>query len=228
MPGDFKEKGWEFWLGAAFITAAVAVLVPAFLFEPWHKIVSDLGASVAAFAVVGASLIAYSGAVAKVRFDRQVEQAKNATRRRNLFLKTHMAAAQLYEEASAADRKLRMDQQSIVTKPSVVTAQFRIREPEGLQEAWSALDQIPVECVSALRGIRLHFGRLTRLLDSLDQNPLFQNRAEGGGRLDIGSELLAIVKYAKQILEILQPSVLEYAPPPTTTLAEKTSSSLHS
>jgi len=222
MVAGFKEKGWEFWLGVAFVVAAAAMLIPAFGNEAWREIVSQLDPSIAGFAVVGASLIAYSGAVAKVRLDRAIEQEQSAQRQKNLYLRTHMAAAELLEATAAVRRRLlEIDKAGtgLGAPEKFYTADYMIEEPEELREAWNALDNIPAVCIPPMRAVRLHIGRLTRTLEALNQFFVSEHHltdrsgfvfARLAGLLD---ETQGIIDQCEKLLHHLQPKVDEYNQP---------------
>lgn len=168
--GHKQTKGWEFWLGAGFVAVAVCLIAPAYIDPVWRDIVSKVGAATAALAVVGASLIAYDGSVAKVRFDRNVELSRRASRKFNLLIKLRFATDYLVREGAVT--KDTVKHASLIRRhnldKTVSSMDFAFPEPEGIGELWDNLDEFPPACIEQLGIIRIRLAQYAKLAEGLN------------------------------------------------------------
>lgn len=164
------RRGWEFWLGAFFVGAAVCIIVPAFVIAEWRDVVSQIGAATAAFAVVGAALIAYDGATSKVRYDADHAARASADEASSLNLRLNLAVAELGDEIDEV--VARFELRSPDTDAAI--ASFRLSEPTEVVEAWRSAASLPEPIRLALRDLRIALRRYSRLLDSV--GPTMQRR----------------------------------------------------
>jgi hypothetical protein len=156
------KKGWEFWLGGFFVAAAVLIIAPAFWFDAWRERIEGLGPAIAAFAVVGASLIAYDGAIAKVRFDRSQAAAAEKLRRQRALLRLGVDAIELYKSAAEFGARLESGGSKAVFSPLL----FRFAEPQSLANAWDTPDAWSPEIVHELILVRMNLKAIERLLNA--------------------------------------------------------------
>lgn len=166
-----RDRGWEFWLGAVFVAAAVAIISLAFFNDWFLDRVSKMGAAIAALAVVGASLIAYDGAVSKVRYDRQ-QAIRDAGRRRTKTLL--ILAGVLYEIKFLV---LWANAAAISGRHTLsTTAQFRLPMPDAVSHVWANIDDLPPNIAGGLRSISGYLAQVNRSLsgDHIAPNDLQQ------------------------------------------------------
>jgi hypothetical protein len=110
--------------------------------------------------------IAYHGATAKVRYDREVLAAENRRRKLALYLKIEMALRELREKADWKEAILAglipptEEEGDRFFSPDVL---FGIEEPPELEEAWTYLDLFPSKTLAEIRNIRIYFRKLTAL-----------------------------------------------------------------
>lgn len=115
-----------------------------------------LMASVVALVAAG---IAYRGATAKVRYDREVAERDEMRRKLALYLKVEIAFSQLVET-------VRSRQGKFIFGPSMEgvvfsAADFDFEEPPELEEAWTSLDIFPRHLIAEIRNVRSSLRKLT-------------------------------------------------------------------
>ncbi|GAA2887696.1 hypothetical protein GGQ99_004729 [Aminobacter niigataensis] len=161
--GDKISRGWEFWLGAALVTAAISVIAAAFFVAELREIVSKLGAATAAIAVVGAALIAYSGAMAKVRYDYKGDLGKKSAARNNLTAKFKFLTSRIILESREIKTSLVAAKGTYAPARAVTPADFQLSEPSEMKELWDQLEQLPKDAVSSIGIVRLRYAQYQRL-----------------------------------------------------------------
>lgn len=161
--GDKISRGWEFWLGATLVTAAISVIAAAFFVTELQVIVSKLGAATAAIAVVGAALIAYSGAMAKVRYDHKVDLGKKAAARNNLQAKFRFLTSRIILEGREVKASLAAAAGTFAPAHTVTPADFQLSEPSEMKELWDQLDQLSKDVINSIGTVRLRYTQYQRL-----------------------------------------------------------------
>ncbi|MER8616040.1 hypothetical protein NKG99_04165 [Mesorhizobium sp. M1409] len=156
------RRGWEFWLGASFIAVAIGVIVPAFFFHHWREIVSSMGAAAAAFAVVGAALVSYDGAISKVRYDRQEGLLAAEAHRTALLIRLELDTSEFI-----ADMLELRESIGGSTRHNLLEYAVRIEEPAAIVEAWQDLDKVPRKIIADLRDVRVAVRRYNRVLEEI-------------------------------------------------------------
>ncbi|RUX29931.1 hypothetical protein EOA13_11120 [Mesorhizobium sp. M7A.F.Ca.US.011.01.1.1] len=151
------RRGWEFWLGASFVVAAMALVAPAYFLPDWRAIVSSIGAATAAFAVVGASLIAYDGALAKVRFDRSIQMIDRDLRRRQILTKLDFTARLIILDT-------RQVRDAIGVFGEAPPDDFDLNEPTDMADLWNRIGELPKDKAAAVAFARLNYSQYKRLL----------------------------------------------------------------
>jgi hypothetical protein len=130
--------------------------------QKWQTLMTGIIALIAAG-------IAYRGATAKVRLDREVLQSENRRRRLSLYLKVEMSFRQLSEAAQEVRTQIGHRggfEETWVLKSS----DFRIEEPPELEEAWTYLDLLPRPIIAEVRSVRDCLRRLAGLAAYLGDN----------------------------------------------------------
>jgi hypothetical protein len=143
---------------AAVLTAWLGVRGPINLsaLEKWQTLMTGIMAIIAAG-------IAYRGAIAKVRHDREVLETENRRRKLSLYLKVQMACQQLRDIAQEV--RLAIGPRHGFEEPWVLKgSSFKIEEPPELEEAWTYLDLFPRPIIAEIRIVRDSLRRLAALV----------------------------------------------------------------
>jgi hypothetical protein len=122
------------------------------------------------FMAIVAAGIAYRGATAKVRHDREVVEAENKRRKLALFLKIEFAFRQLSEKARNKDAVLTFP--PVDVDQEIGRNQLSVAEPPELEEAWTCLDLFPRELIAEIRNVRNCLRGLAALVQEVGENPV--------------------------------------------------------
>jgi hypothetical protein len=106
------------------------------------------------------ALIAYRGATAKVRHEREVLASENFRRKLALYLKIEFAFRQLSEMVRSRDTKFMF---SSVGPQTFEASDFAIEEPPEMEEAWIYLDVFPRQLIAEIRTVRNSLRKLAAL-----------------------------------------------------------------
>ncbi|TIN40405.1 MAG: hypothetical protein E5Y10_09270 [Mesorhizobium sp.] len=141
------------------------MIAPAYWYDGWRTVIASVGASTAAFAVVGAALISYEGAVAKVRNDRETERLNAEKRSDSLALRAQLAAEILESEADAViDALLQLGEtHTMFSHKTVYVADTNFEQPKELEVYWDSILDLPPECAQQLKRIKAMFATYSRL-----------------------------------------------------------------
>jgi hypothetical protein len=131
--------------------------------EKWQTLMTGFMALVAAG-------VAYWGATAKVRHDREVVEAENMRRKLALYLKIEFAFRRLSEKAHQQD--------AVITFPpidvdrEISREQIFMEEPPELEEAWTFLDLFPLKSIAEIRNVRNCIRSLVAISNEIGGNPV--------------------------------------------------------
>lgn len=162
-----------------------------------------------------AGCIAYTGATAKVRQDREIVAVETARRKLALYLKSEIAFRTLAERAHEMQTGLIHPPEG---KDKIVDRRtlFAIEEPQELEEAWTYLDLFPREILAEIRAVRISLRELTALSNNYSGWDVFNWRlsADEAPRiiLDAYNCLHQIWQSAKLVEQALKPLIKVMAP----------------
>lgn len=114
-----------------------------------------LMASVVALIAAG---IAYRGATAKLRYDREVAERDEMRRKLALYLKVEIAFKQLIE--TVRTRQTRFTFAPVLEDEEFSARDFDFEEPPELEEAWMSLDIFPRHLIAEIRNVRSSLRRM--------------------------------------------------------------------
>ncbi|GAB9248268.1 hypothetical protein [Bradyrhizobium diazoefficiens] len=144
------------WPGIATAVAIILILTMIAWLGLWGPVdVSHLKdwqtlmASV--FALIAAG-IAYRGATAKVRYDREIAERDDMRRKLALYLKVEIAFSQLVETLRSRQGKFIFFES--IENVSFAAEDFDFEEPPELEEAWGSLDIFPRHLIAEIRNVR--------------------------------------------------------------------------
>jgi hypothetical protein len=174
--------------------------------EKWQTLMTGVMALIAAG-------IAYRGATAKVRHDREVVEAESKRRKLALFLKIEFAFRQLSEKARHGD--------AVFTFPPIDVDQeigrdrFLVPEPPELEEAWTYLDLFPSELIAEIRNVRNCLRSLAALSQEVGDSPVVWPANENDPPAlikEAGSQMYTLWQSAGLVADALEPLINELAP----------------
>jgi hypothetical protein len=173
--------------------------------EKWQTLTTGILALIAAG-------IAYLGATAKVRHDREVLEAENLRRKLALYLKIELALRLLSEKAHEMEGVLvfpPINEDRLVTRES-----FSITEPPELEEAWTYLDLFPRETIAEIRNIRNCLRKLAVTYNEVGEDKIVW-RADTDSPTVIAlaqTQLYELWQSASLVVDILEPMIRKMAP----------------
>jgi hypothetical protein len=129
----------------------------------WQTLTTGITTGI--MALIAAS-IAYRGATAKVRHDREVLAQEIMRRKLALYLKIEFAFRQLTEEAR--NKSAQVSFGPLTGMETIRAHNFMIDEPTELEEAWTYLDLFPRKIISEIRNVRNCLRKLAKLEVDLD------------------------------------------------------------
>jgi hypothetical protein len=122
--------------------------------EKWQTLMTGVLALIAAG-------IAYRGATAKVRHDREVLASENLRRKLALYLKLEFAFRQLIEKTRSLEVQLMFA--DTIPERTFGAADFAISEPPEFEEAWASLDIFPRQSIAEIRNVRNSLRKLAAI-----------------------------------------------------------------
>ena len=171
--------------------------------EKWQTLMTGFVALIAAG-------IAYRGATAKVRYDREVADREEMRRKVALFLKLEVALTQLYEKARILNNRF------AIHRLGWEAADVALDEPPELEEAWARLDLFPRHVIAEIRNIRDGLRRLSAIKLELGSDTLTWANGDYGNRpwqIELGHSLAGSIWHAAELVaKELRPVVDELAP----------------
>jgi hypothetical protein len=173
--------------------------------QDWQTLMTGFMALVAAG-------VAYWGATAKVRHDREVIDAENKRRRLALFLKIEFAFRQLVKTARSRDVKFMF---APALKPTFEAADFALEEPPELEEAWMYLDAFPRHLIAEIRTVRNSIRKLSALKADVGDKriSLASDIADRPWNINEAHSLLTEIWHsAVLVADDLLPLIREFAP----------------
>lgn len=121
----------------------------------------------AATIALGAGFLAYTGAIAKVRFDRETIERDLKRQRSRLMMRVSYALTMLHFDVEQMLKSTGEKLQDKEAYPSVILKDLIITEPPELDEAWNNLDIFDVKVISALTRTKVAFRSMKQTLSSL-------------------------------------------------------------
>lgn len=174
--------------------------------EKWQTLMTGFVALIAAG-------IAYRGATAKVRYDREVADRDEMRRKVALFLKLEVALTQLYERARILNNRFAVHR---IGWEVYTSADFALDEPPELEEAWARLDVFPRHLIAEIRNIRDGLRRIGAIKLELGSDNLRWANGDYANRpwqVDQGHSLAGSIWHAAElVVKELKPLVNELAP----------------
>jgi hypothetical protein len=169
-----------------------------------------LMASVVALIAAG---IAYRGATAKVRYDREIAERDEMRRKLALYLKLELALKQLSETARSLSTRFAF---ASAVKSHVFSARdFAIDEPPELEQAWEYLDVFPRHLIAEIRNVRDGLRRLAAIKTDLGDRTVSWggDMSQRPWVIEEGHGLTGGVWHsAAVVVEELKPLIQELAP----------------
>lgn len=150
------RRGLEFKIGAVLVAVSIAIIFAAYFLEGLRHIVSSMGAATASLAVVGAALIAYDGAMAKVRYDSDKDEKLHKAKKKNLITKLLFGLDVLRQDIGGikhAKKSYNLD---------TIRSEAVLKIPDILTDVFDSLDQLPDGVVENLGGMLLTINNYNR------------------------------------------------------------------
>jgi hypothetical protein len=126
----------------------------------WQTLIA--GVTTGSMALIAAA-IAYRGATAKVRYDREIAERDDLRRKLAIYLKIEFAARELVELARQKSASISFPPLKGQPMRVVLAKEFSIEEPREFEEAWSHLDLFPKDAIAEFRNARNCLRQLARL-----------------------------------------------------------------
>lgn len=173
--------------------------------KDWQTLMTGVLALVAAG-------IAYRGAIAKVRHDREVLAAENMRRKVALYLKLDLACRALSEQAQEMDGRLSFP--PIGEDRVVRRDEFKLSEPPELEEAWTYLDLFPVKAIAQVRNIRGKLRELSRHYERVGETAIpWRSDANSPYLISVAHTCVyEIQQSASLVVDLLEPTIKFMAP----------------
>ena len=164
------------------------------------------------FALIAAG-IAYWGATAKVRFDREIAERDEMRRKLALYLKVEIAFSQLMENLRSRQGKFIF---ATGIEGAVFAAEdFDFEEPPELEEAWTSLDIFPRHLIAEIRNVRLWLRKLVSLKKQIGDKRIQPNSPveDQPWLIEHGKEAISNAwQSAAVVVQDLKPLIHELAP----------------
>jgi hypothetical protein len=126
--------------------------------EKWQTLIA--GTTTGFMALIAAS-IAYRGATAKVRHDREIVAQETTRRKLALYLKLEFAFRQLVETTRHLDVPFMFA--NGMPDRTFGAQDFALSEPPELEEAWASLDIFPRQSIAQIRNVRNSLRKLAAI-----------------------------------------------------------------
>jgi hypothetical protein len=160
-PIRFVRPGRLFWFGAALLTLGVLFTGATWGLLDLHQL-KEWQTLLAAMIALGAAVIAYRAAMAKVNLDRELAAQELLRRKTGLYLRLHFALHRMLVEAEKVEKKTTWfsNPARLQRDPLAMTD---IAVPKEIEEAWDHLELFQIPISSQLHKIRtaLEFWRYT-------------------------------------------------------------------
>jgi hypothetical protein len=209
--------GFDRYAGMASAVGIVLILMIVTWLDLWGPInlaeLQKWQTLMTGFMALVAAGIAYWGATAKVRHDREVVEAENKRRKLALFLKIEFAFRQLSEKAHEKD--------AVITFPpidedqEIGSKQLSVAEPPELEEAWTYLDLFPRELIAEIRNVRNCLRGLAALSQEVGDDPVVwpANQDDPPALIkEAQLQMYTLWQSAGLVAEALDPLINELAP----------------
>jgi hypothetical protein len=174
--------------------------------EKWQTLTTGVMALIAAG-------IAYWGATAKVRQDREVTESENKRRKLALYLKIEFAFRQLSDRARDKDAALVFP--PIDVDQEIGRNQLLVAEPPELEEAWTYLDFFPRELIAEIRNVRNCLRGLAAITQELGDGaavwPANENEPPSIIK-EAQLQMYTLWQSASLVADALEPLIKELAP----------------
>lgn len=167
---------------------------------------------IAGFMALIAAGIAYWGATAKVRYDREVLAAENMRRKLTLYLKLEVAFRELID--AARHRGVRFMFASVGTTEVFTAKDFAIEEPPELEEAWAYLDVFPRQVIAEIQKVRTLLRKLAAMKVGLGEATIEARHDKDRPFIlsEANSLLTDMWHSAALVIDELRPLIRELAP----------------
>lgn len=160
------------------------------------------------FALIAAG-IAYRGATAKVRYDREIAERDDMRRKLALYLKVEIAFS------SQLIQPLRSRQGKFIFGPgqgvSFTAEDFDFEEPPELEEAWGSLDIFPRHLIAEIRNVRSALRKLKSFKAQIGDTTITTWLIERGNDAinDAWQSAAVVVEDLKPLINELAPEMHE-------------------
>ncbi|OKO88052.1 hypothetical protein AC629_10915 [Bradyrhizobium sp. NAS80.1] len=189
------------WPGIATAVAIILIVMIAADLSKWQTIASALIA-------FGGGVLAYRGAMAKVREDAAEHKREFLRRQLAIYLKLDLATRRLHQDAQELDGMITF---RVADDKDVSASHIVIKEPPEIAEAWDNLDVFPRRLIREIASIRASIQRIHDLLEGLGPT----HKLYGGTQTRltlIHENVSAIVGACKIVFEGLEPEIEQLAP----------------
>jgi hypothetical protein len=174
--------------------------------EKWQTLMTG-------FMALAAAGIAYWGATAKVRHDREVVEAENKRRKLALYLKIEFAFRQLSEKAHQQDAVITFP--PIDVDQEIGSEQLFVEEPPELEEAWTFLDLFPLKSIAEIRNVRNCLRSLAALSNEIGDRPVIwpANQEDAPAVIQEAQlQMYTLWQSAGLVADVLAPLINEMVP----------------
>jgi hypothetical protein len=148
------------WLGVATVVGILLILTLVaiasrddFHLKDWQPLMASVIALGGAAVVYRGAILAYTAAMAKVDFDREIHQRSEKRKALGLCLRLDFALNVLRHQGETLRDNI-PDGFNFTKDNKVDPASFVVKEPDALTEAWHNLDIFPPSIAGRLSGIR--------------------------------------------------------------------------
>lgn len=166
------KRGLEFYIGCILAAGTVIAVIFAIFNPEWRDLLTKIGAPIAVGGAVGAALIAYDGAISKVRFDASAKLEQETRKKRAIFVKLDIACFELYANACdvmaatfpysvdntpparSVGFALSVNEEEVARRLPGIEKRLRLSIPEAFELAWQNLETFDAQQVGMIYRIR--------------------------------------------------------------------------
>ncbi|WP_338822555.1 hypothetical protein WDM22_00670 [Bradyrhizobium septentrionale] len=175
--------------------------------KEWQTLMASMVALIAAG-------VAYRGATAKVRYDREVAERDDMRRKLALYLKVEIAFVQLIETVRSRQSKFTFA--PILENEEFSARDFDFEEPPELEEAWTSLDIFPRHLIAEIRNVRSALRKMASFKAQMGDRKIRFKTADPWDKpwlVEQANEALSDTWHsAAVVVEDLKPLIQELAP----------------
>jgi len=191
------------WPGIATAVGIILIVMIGADLSKWQPLA-------AALIALGGGLLAYRGAMLKLRQDEAERRREFLRRQLALYLKLELALRMFQPEAQENEAAISF---RAADGEHVLAGDLRLKEPPEISEAWDNLDVFPRRLIREIASIRSCIREIDDLLMGVPNDKKLYSSDKGGSMLDVIHERIStIVEACAIILAGLEPEIEQLAP----------------